>query len=36
VQIENNMVAGTRNAIIKRVPASFVVKPMMWIFDHEM
>src|SRR5579859_1303108 len=35
VQIENNLLAGTRNAVIKRVPASFVVKPMMWIFDYE-
>ncbi len=35
VQIENNLVAGTRNAVIKRVPPSFVVKPMMWIFDYE-
>ena len=35
VQIENNLVAGTRNAVVKRVPASFVVRPMMWIFDYD-
>ena len=35
VQIENNVVAGTRNAIMKRVPASFVVKRVLWILDYE-
>ncbi len=35
VQIENNMVAGARNAIIQRVPASFVIKRVLWILDYE-
>lgn len=35
VQIENTMVAGTRNAIVKRVPASFVIKRVLWILDYE-
>lgn len=35
VQIENNMVAGTRNAVVKRVPPGFVVKRVLWIFDYK-
>ena len=35
VQIENNTLAGTRNAIFKRVPASFVVKRVLWILDYK-
>ncbi len=35
VQIENNLVAGTRNAVIKRVPASFVIKRVLWILNYE-
>jgi 2-polyprenyl-6-methoxyphenol hydroxylase-like FAD-dependent oxidoreductase len=35
VQIENDMVAGTRNAIIQRVPPSFVIKRVLWILNHE-
>lgn len=35
VQIENNMVAGTRNAVVKRVPASFVIKRVLWILNYE-
>ena len=35
VQIENNMLAGTRNAVVKRVPPGFVVKRLLWIFDYK-
>ncbi|MGH2482438.1 MAG: FAD-dependent monooxygenase, partial [Ktedonobacteraceae bacterium] len=35
VQIENNALAGTRNAIFKRVPPSFVVKRVLWILDYK-
>ncbi len=35
VQIENDMVAGTRNAIIQRVPASAIIKRILWILDYE-
>lgn len=35
VQIENDMLAGTRNAIVKRVPPSFVIKRVLWILNHE-
>jgi 2-polyprenyl-6-methoxyphenol hydroxylase-like FAD-dependent oxidoreductase len=35
VQIENGLVAGTRNAVIKRIPASVVIKRVLWILDYE-
>jgi 2-polyprenyl-6-methoxyphenol hydroxylase-like FAD-dependent oxidoreductase len=35
VQIENTMMAGTRNAIVRRVPASFVIKRILWILNYE-
>jgi len=35
VQIENNTLAGTRNAIFRRVPPGFVVKRVLWILDYK-
>lgn len=35
VQIENSLVAGTRNAIIKHIPASLVIKRVLWILNYE-
>lgn len=35
VQIENNTLAATRNAIVRRVPPSFVVKRVLWILDYK-
>jgi 2-polyprenyl-6-methoxyphenol hydroxylase-like FAD-dependent oxidoreductase len=35
VQIENTTVTGARNAIIQRVPPSFVIKRVLWILNYE-
>ncbi|HET9999318.1 MAG TPA: FAD-dependent monooxygenase [Ktedonobacteraceae bacterium] len=35
VQIENNTLAATRNAIFRCVPPSFVVKRVLWILDYK-
>ena len=35
VQIENDMVAGTRNAIVQRVSPGFVIKRVLWILNYE-
>ena len=35
VQLENNMMAATRNAVVKRVSPSFVIKRVLWILNYE-
>jgi 2-polyprenyl-6-methoxyphenol hydroxylase-like FAD-dependent oxidoreductase len=34
VQMENPMLAGTRNAIVKRVPPGLIIKRLLWVFNY--